>query len=266
MGDPTTLTAAYLQSVGADSARPLITYYDRTSGERTELSAATFDNWVSKTANLMRDELLLEPGAMVGIAMAPHWQSAAIMCGAWRLGCCVTENLDAVPLAALFCPEPRLMELADHDADNIIVSSMHPLGVGVSVKPDHVVDYTTEVRIQGDIFTPYGAPDPAALALRSGSLQFTQHAALTTAQQLAAGLGLHAGERLMLDVSTAGEAGVLTWLGAPLIAHSAVVLIRGSGESDDAAWAASIAQQENATYLDGHPHIGPSAGHQQGID
>lgn len=248
MSDPSTLSQAYLQWVGIEPGRPLITYYDRSSGERTELSAATLDNWVSKTANLMRDELLLEPGALVGVAMKPHWQTAAIMCAAWRSGCCVVENVGTEPLDALFCAEPRLMELVDCDAQNIVVSSMHPLGLGVLVKPDHVVDYTTEVRIHGDVFVPYDEPDAAATALRAGSMQFDQQSALVTAKQLAAQLGLQVGERLMLDVSTASEAGVLTWLGAPLAARGAVVLVRGSGESDDAAWAQRIAEQENAKY------------------
>lgn len=248
MSDPDTLSQAYLQWIGIEPGRPLITYYDRSSGERTELSAATLDNWVSKTGNLMRDELLLEPGALVGVAMKPHWQTAAILCAAWRFGCCVVESVGETALDALFFPESRLMELADYEADNVVVCSMHPLGLGVSVKPDHVVDYSTEVRIHGDSFTPDQVPGPAAAALRAGSLQFDQRSALVTAKQLAAQLGLHVGERLMLDVSTAGEAGVLTWLGAPLAVRGAVVLVRGNGESDDAAWARRIAEQENATY------------------
>ena len=33
----------------ADPGRPLITFYDDATGERVELSVATFGNWVAKT-------------------------------------------------------------------------------------------------------------------------------------------------------------------------------------------------------------------------
>ena len=38
-----------------DPARPLVTHYDDSTGERVELSATTLDNWVAKTANLLQD-------------------------------------------------------------------------------------------------------------------------------------------------------------------------------------------------------------------
>ena len=37
--------------------------YDAT-GERVELSVATYANWVSKTANMLQDGLAAEPGAV----------------------------------------------------------------------------------------------------------------------------------------------------------------------------------------------------------
>ena len=56
---PTHLLDAALRR---DPARPLITFYDDATDERTELSVTTFANWVAKTANLARDDLGLEPG------------------------------------------------------------------------------------------------------------------------------------------------------------------------------------------------------------
>ncbi|HET6211502.1 MAG TPA: TIGR03089 family protein, partial [Micromonosporaceae bacterium] len=41
--------ALLARAVAAEPARPLITYYDDATGERTELSAATLANWVAKT-------------------------------------------------------------------------------------------------------------------------------------------------------------------------------------------------------------------------
>jgi hypothetical protein len=46
-----------------DPVRPLVTHYDDATGERVELSATTLENWVSKTANLLQDELGRTAGA-----------------------------------------------------------------------------------------------------------------------------------------------------------------------------------------------------------
>ena len=52
-----TVTDALLAPLRAgDAARPVVTFYDRATGERVELSGLTFENWAAKTANLLRDE------------------------------------------------------------------------------------------------------------------------------------------------------------------------------------------------------------------
>ena len=51
------------QAVADDPARPLITFYDDSTGERVELSVVTFANWVAKTANLLVDGLGASPGS-----------------------------------------------------------------------------------------------------------------------------------------------------------------------------------------------------------
>ena len=45
-------------------ARPLVTFYDDATGERVELSVATYANWVAKTAGLAQDELDVERGGL----------------------------------------------------------------------------------------------------------------------------------------------------------------------------------------------------------
>jgi acyl-CoA synthetase (AMP-forming)/AMP-acid ligase II len=44
-----------------------VTFYDDRTDERVELSAWTFDNWVAKTANLLRDDLAVEPGSTLSL-------------------------------------------------------------------------------------------------------------------------------------------------------------------------------------------------------
>ena len=43
-----------------DPGRPLVTFYDDATGERTELSVTTYANWVAKVASLLVDELEVE--------------------------------------------------------------------------------------------------------------------------------------------------------------------------------------------------------------
>ena len=49
----------------ADPSGPFLTFYDDATGERIELSLTSLENWVAKTANLLVDELDLEPGDVV---------------------------------------------------------------------------------------------------------------------------------------------------------------------------------------------------------
>ena len=59
-----------------------MTFYDDATGERVELSVATFANWVAKTANLLQGELAAEPGDRVALLLPAHWQTAV-----WLLAC-----------------------------------------------------------------------------------------------------------------------------------------------------------------------------------
>jgi uncharacterized protein (TIGR03089 family) len=67
-------------------ARPLITHYDDVLGSRIELSVATMANWAAKTANWLRDEHDVQPGAAVAVALPAHWQTAGVLRGAWWCG------------------------------------------------------------------------------------------------------------------------------------------------------------------------------------
>ena len=79
-----------------DPARPLVTFYDDSTGERVELSATTLDNWVAKTANLLQEEFDVGPGSTVAVALPVHCQTAAVLLGIWSCGATV---LDSAPIA-----------------------------------------------------------------------------------------------------------------------------------------------------------------------
>src|SRR5215475_9540709 len=89
-------------AIAADPTRPQLTYYDDGTGERTELSGATLDNWVAKTANLLIDGLGLGPGDTAAVLLPPHWQTAVIVLGASAAGLAADLGDRPHPVEVLF--------------------------------------------------------------------------------------------------------------------------------------------------------------------
>ncbi|NKY97480.1 TIGR03089 family protein [Nocardiopsis alborubida] len=154
--------------VSDDPSRPFVTSYD-ASGGRVELSRATFDNWVSKTANMLVDGLGAQPDDRVVLALPVHWQSLVWLLSCWSVGA-VAEF--ARPGADL--PEGAQVAVADADrleaaldsgAEEVVGTSLHPLGLPLADVPPMVLDYSVEVRGHGDHFSSYPV-DPGAPALR----------------------------------------------------------------------------------------------------
>lgn len=132
---------------------PLITYYDQTRGERTELSGVSFANWVDKTAGLLTDEILAEPGDRVRLTLATthpaHWVTLVWVAASWRARCVVTLDPDADAAVEVIGPEA----LPTGDPETI-ACSLHPFGLGFSTPlPAGVIDYGVEVRTFPDSFT-----------------------------------------------------------------------------------------------------------------
>lgn len=151
----TTLTDALLQPIlERDPARPRVTYYDDATGARIELSALTLANWAAKTANMIRDEFAVAPGARVAVLLPAHWQSAAVLLGVWWAGAEVVLSADADAELA-FTTADRLDECAD--IDEVAALSLDPMGRPIPDLPIGVTDYATSVRVHGDQFRPGGA-------------------------------------------------------------------------------------------------------------
>src|SRR5689334_12597573 len=95
--DPTTVADLARTALSTGAARPMLTYYDQATGERTELSGVSLGNWVAKTANLLVDGCGLAPDAPVGVKLPPHWQTAAVLLGCWLAGVVVeTDSVDGL--------------------------------------------------------------------------------------------------------------------------------------------------------------------------
>ncbi|MBJ7464797.1 MAG: TIGR03089 family protein, partial [Mycolicibacterium sp.] len=105
-----TVSAALLDPLlKRDPVGPRITYYDDATGERIEVSTVTLANWAAKTANLLRDELGAGPGSRVAVLLPAHWQTAAVLLGAWWIGAEVVFGRDDTTDIAL-CTADRLDE------------------------------------------------------------------------------------------------------------------------------------------------------------
>lgn len=152
----------------SDPARPFVTAYD-SSGGRVELSRATFDNWVSKTSNMLVDGLGAQPGDRVAVALPVHWQSLVWLVACWSVGAVAVPGAPGeVPGGTQFAitDADRLETALDAGAEEVLGTSLHPLGMPLPEVPPMVTDYSVEVRGHGDHFAPYPV-DPDAPALET---------------------------------------------------------------------------------------------------
>ena len=218
---PATVTAALIDPI-ADPATPRITYYDDGTGERIELSTVTLMNWAAKTANMLRDEFGLAAGDKVAVLLPSHWQTAAVLLGAWWLGCEVTVDPDAAADAhAALVTEDRLD--AVNGVDEVAALSLDPFGRGLDDLPVGVTDYATTVRVHGDDFFPSAiAGDAPALA---GD---TVEQVLARARERAEALGIAPGARLLSQREWDDADALVDGLLAPLAARASLVQVRGA--------------------------------------
>jgi uncharacterized protein (TIGR03089 family) len=134
-------------------ASPLLTYYDLATGERTELSGVSVANWVDKTSNLLVDELDVEPGDPVELALAQrspgHWVTLVWQLACWQVGATVTLGRPSAGTVIVVGPGEVTAPLAS--GRPVVMCSLHPLGLPLAgPPPPGVLDYTLEVRAQPD--------------------------------------------------------------------------------------------------------------------
>ncbi|MBF4161849.1 TIGR03089 family protein [Nocardioides acrostichi] len=208
-----------------EPGRPLVTFYDLATGERTELSVATYANWVAKAASLLVDEHGLERGDTLLLDLPDHWLATVFLGAAWTAGLTVAlpdgpgadspdvivtgpQNLDAhAPLAA---------------QAPVLACALLPLGVRFAEPlPDGVHDVGVEVWGQPDAFSPYDPPTGDDQALSDG----TSQAQLTEAA--ARGSLLTDGGRLLVVSGPASPPDPAT-LVEPLARGGSVVLVVGA--------------------------------------
>lgn len=216
-------------ALAADPTRPLVTFYDDATGERVELSVATFANWVAKTANLLQGDLAAEPGDRLALLLPAHWQSAV-----WLLACSsvgVVAEVQGDPAAAdLVVTGPDTLERARACRGERVALALRPLGGRFPQTPEGFMDYAVEVPSQGDRFAPFAPVDPDAPALTVGGIELTGARLVARAREDAGALGLVPGSRLLTGRTYDTWEGLSAGLFAPLAAGGSVVLCRHLGQ------------------------------------
>lgn len=156
---------ALLEALEAVGPRPALAWHGEPG--RVELSGHVLANWIVKTVNHLDQELLLNPGDLVVLDLAPHWKRLVIAVAAWSLGARVLlpEELEEGE-------QPRVLVTADAGsalaarADEVLV--LEPVSLAMSFPgplPALAHDWVQEVRGCADrlavVLPAWSGPAPA---------------------------------------------------------------------------------------------------------
>jgi uncharacterized protein (TIGR03089 family) len=165
----------------ADPGRPRVTWYG-PDHERIELSGKTLLNWVSKTANLLTDELDAEPGTTVHVDLPAHWRTVSWLLATWAVGAHVVTR---GPADITVTTEP------EDAAGTVVAVALPALAVSFGPHlPPGAIDAAAAVRLQPDVFVPVLQPagaDPAFDDLAYGELVPAARSAATADRLLTGG-------------------------------------------------------------------------------
>jgi len=217
----TTIPEAFAAAVRRDPTTPLLTWYDDASGDRTELSGATLDNWVSKTANLLLDGAGLGEGDAVAVLLPPHWQTAALLLGTWAAGLAADLGGEPQPVEALFTSPDGVAAASAWPTGDRYATGLLPLAMPLREVPAGFIDYVVDVRNFGDRFVATRPVDGNDRAV-AGPVELSHLAVTRTATERAAELGIVAGDRVLVDARVFPDP--TDWLLAPLVAGASIVL------------------------------------------
>lgn len=198
----------------ASPSRPLITHYDDAAGTRVELSVATLANWTAKTANWLATEHDLEPGDPVAVLLPTHWQTAAVLLGAWWCGALVTDDPTGARVA--FVPPG----IPAPGAETAAAVSLDPMGRDLG-SPPGAVDFIAEARPHGDDFLALTEVPGSTPALLSSTVDDL----LAAARARATDLGMTPGSRVLSTMDWTFPHGVTDGLLAVLAGAGSLVQV-----------------------------------------
>jgi uncharacterized protein (TIGR03089 family) len=238
---PDTVVDALARALAVDPGRPFVTFYDGSSGERVELSVTTFDNWVSKIANLFADELMLDPGNGVGIVLPTCWQSTVVLLGAWTAGLRVTAHESDVDASVV---GPDSVAAGMPLGGQVVACSLRPLAAPFTQPlPAGWLDFASAVPSQPDALLAPVTVEPDDVALVTATTELSHRSLVDRGVETATEVGMSSGGRLLTDTNPADPQDVGTALVAPLVSGGSVVLVTNCDEAARRA----IAEQERVT-------------------
>jgi uncharacterized protein (TIGR03089 family) len=212
----TTFPQVLARLLAADPGRPLVTFYDDATGERTELSVTTWATWVAKVSSLLADELDVEHGSRLLVDLPAHWLGTVVLGAAWSCGIEVTWEGEPDAVVAGRDGLPRWASRAGDVP--VLATALHPLATAFpDGVPTGVHDLGVEVWSQPDAYVAWPGPadDDAAVA-------GVTHADLWGSA--AAGEHLADGGRLLSEANPASPSGLAS-LTEPLARGGSLVLV-----------------------------------------
>ncbi|MGC5332131.1 TIGR03089 family protein [Micromonospora sp. DT62] len=215
----------------AEVDRPLLTYLDDATGERVDLTATELGGWAARAAGLLREGCGLGVGDRAAVLLPAHWQTAAVLLGAWSTGVAVSFQPRATaglpqlgpgadePYDALFVSAERLDDWLED-----VPEARHRYVLSLGANPPREVplgylEWLAEVERHAGAL-PASAPLTSADAASPDGTSYREWGSVALA--VAERLDLRAGDRLLVDVAEHEQP--VYWLLAPLAVGASVVL------------------------------------------
>ena len=215
----TTFPQVLARLLATEPGRPLVTFYDDATGERTELSLATWANWVAKVSSLLADELDVEHGGRLLVDLPSHWLGTVVLGAAWSCGIEVVweggpDDVDSVVIG----PEGLARWAPEAGRLPVLATALHPLaGPFPDGVPPGVHDLGVEVWSQPDAYVAFPGPADDDTAVAG-----TTHAELWGSA--AVGDQVADGGRLLSEANPASPSGLAS-LTEPLARNGSLVLV-----------------------------------------
>ncbi|WP_250037329.1 TIGR03089 family protein [Paractinoplanes maris] len=207
----------------------LITYYDDATGERFGLTSGELGSWTAATAALLTEGCGLGPGSTAAVLLRPHWQTAAVLLGAWSTGLelsirsWATAGLSPAgdPLDVTFVEHRRVGHWLDEVpvGRHQFVLGLAPHGAATGDVPEGYHDYTSALRPYLGTHPPHHRVDELRPAVVDGT---TYQEYARTAAGVAEQRGIGPGDRVLVDAAQQEQP--LIWLLAPLSVGASIVL------------------------------------------
>lgn len=211
------------------TAGDLITYFDDATGERFGLTAGALGGWTAATAALLTEGCGLGRGASAAVLLPPHWQSAAVLLGAWSAGFelsireWATAGLRPAgdPLDVTFVERRRIGNWLDEvpAGRHQFVLGLDPHGAATAEVPEGYQDYTTALRPYLGVHPPHHAVDEHRAAVTDGTT-YREYAEVASAVARQHDIG--PGDRVLIDAAEQEQP--LIWLLAPMSVGASIVL------------------------------------------